>query len=213
MPATAQVADGAMDEGRIVLWMGDGYFGRCQIDESKVLVECRQDHGTRCPSKRVPSATLTLFHPPWSSPSSTNHPRHRSHTQYTSLCCFHITAPTTASIPSSARLVSPAQRIQRNVVMTLSPTPRLTSHVQQSRLEACWREQNCSSCVRSPHGCGWCAQVCLKPSRASRLSRSPYAVLSRCCYRKRSAATVATTSAECLSTACQHSWSSSGQLC
>ena len=86
--------------------MRNGQGGRCQIDESKVLVECRQDHGTRCPSKRVPSATLTLFHPPWSSPSSTNHPRHRSHTQYTSLCCFHITAPTTASISSSARRVS-----------------------------------------------------------------------------------------------------------
>lgn len=86
--------------------MRNGQGGRCQIDESKVLVECRQAHGTRCPSKRVPSATLTLFHPPWSSPSSTNHPRHRSHTQYTSLCCFHIIAPTTASISSSARRVS-----------------------------------------------------------------------------------------------------------
>jgi hypothetical protein len=63
------------------------------------------------------------------------------------------------------RLVSP-------IVIALMATPRLTSHVQQSRLEACWREQNCSSCLRNSQGCGWCAQVCLKPSPASRCRRS-----------------------------------------
>ena len=49
MPATAQVADGAMDEGRIVLWMGDGYFGRCQIDESKVLAAAAKTTGPVTP--------------------------------------------------------------------------------------------------------------------------------------------------------------------
>lgn len=38
-------------------------------------------------------------------------------------------------------------------------TPWSVSHVQQGRLEACWRQQNCHACVHSSEGCGWCAQV------------------------------------------------------
>lgn len=41
-------------------------------------------------------------------------------------------------------------------------TPWSVSHVQQGRLEACWRQQNCHACVHSSEGCGWCAQVSLK---------------------------------------------------
>lgn len=92
-------------------------------------------------------------------------------------------APSRASVRMGRRLIAlySAATTSPPSSLTVMATARPASHVQQSRLEACWREQNCSSCVRSHHGCGWCSQVgssipfCVRFCRSSQTTHPPSA--------------------------------------
>lgn len=114
MPATAQIAGGFMDEGRVVLWMGEGCFGRCQIDENILLAEASAPlPRPRDPlpllrlCKRVPLRRSLCFTHPGRRLVPPASPTYAIRYLYIFHATGHITALTTASIPSSARLVSP----------------------------------------------------------------------------------------------------------
>jgi hypothetical protein len=179
MPATAQ-STVRLGWGWVSAMAGER---RCQIDEVGYVVEAARPppRPPRVVRRRRRSslrrATAALGH------SSTYAIHYCSLTSSIALCSDHTSS--TPSTPLRVHLVS-------SIVMALSTTPGLTSHVQQSRLEACWREQNCSSCLRSSQGCGWCAQVRLESSRASRYRYHRHLMCGAVVVRKRGIDSLAT---------------------
>lgn len=76
---------------------------------------------------------------------------------YIPLVLYPVT-PRSDHHPSPSRTPALRLLVSEHCLIVMA-TPWSVSHVQQGRLEACWRQQNCHACVHSSEGCGWCAQV------------------------------------------------------